>query len=598
MAAVDDEAPTDYSDVVEFPHNVDSLTDDQIRQRTSPFTNDERALEELEQKIAELEEKLSVARQSEVSVLSFLLNPSEVHNVAHGAPLIDPVASFATRTQIYAASQIGHWEEYGPGFKEAFSPLWKAVQYFPGSSYCSSDADVALRVGGLLLSVIAAMGIGGRYSVVIPGDHMGSDMAIVDTTTALTVGIIKVAMPGNSDAVFGRFENGRLQNENEPSAVAGQMYEKLSSLQTTGSQTPFALLTNWNEWQLISVENFLPFLLGELDSPTVVLEDSATPAPSTWRRSLREFVQCLVTKFKPLPKQILVSDIVRLKDGLKLGKFLEHTIDLMIQTSVHRYERDGISKMIGQPVLYSRSASNCGITHFTMVNRYNLPEMKTESHPSEDILEFFILKELEQSFPPPTGARCKALGVDGSVCVIKIFYEYSDGKLLTPGEVVAQAKHEASLWNEIYEEYFPAGFCRVLDLVENKQVHLMIPFVESIKSDEFKSLAHGRELENALKAFASCNFRHNDLRWHHIGRAPASKGNIIVLMDLGNVEAMKHSWGPSEQEGWVKATLENLRSKEANATFLESSTDSSVSLVLKTQKRMVKKHKRNVDASS
>jgi hypothetical protein len=336
-APVDDEAPTDCSDVVEFPHNVDSLTDDQVRtlkrQMQQALANNKKALAIAEQEEAELKEKLRVASRTEASVLSFLTDPSEVHDVSYGNPPDDRIVSMATRTKIYEASQIGRWEEYEPGFKKAFSPLWLETQYFPSSSYCTSCADVALHVGGFLLSVIAAMGKGGRYCVVAPGDHMGSDMAIVDTTTALKVGIIKATMPGNSDAVFGRFENGKLQNENERSAVAGQMYEKLSSLQTTGSRTPFALLTNWNEWQLVSMENFLPLLAGGADSPKVALPDTTIPVPTSLRRSLRKSAQRVVAKSKPLPNQIFVSDIVRLKDGLKLGKFLEHVIELMIQTS-------------------------------------------------------------------------------------------------------------------------------------------------------------------------------------------------------------------------------------------------------------------------
>jgi hypothetical protein len=336
-APVDDEAQTDCSDVVEFPHNVDSLTDDQVRtlmrQMQKALAEAEQEEAEAKQLNAELKEKLRVACRSEASVLSFLTNPSEIHDVSHGNPSVERIMPMATRTKIYEASRIGRWEEYGPGFKRAFSPLWMQTQYIPGSSYCTSDADVALCVGGLLLSVIAAMGKGGRYCVVVLGDHIGSDMAIVDTVTALKVGIIKATMPGKSDAVFGRFENGKLQNENERSAVAGQMYEKLSSLQTTESRTPFALLTNWNEWQLVSIENFLPLLAGGPDSPKVALPDTTIPVPTSLRRSLRNSVQRVVAKSKPLPNQIFVSDIVRLKDGLKLGKFLEHVIELMIQTS-------------------------------------------------------------------------------------------------------------------------------------------------------------------------------------------------------------------------------------------------------------------------
>jgi hypothetical protein len=336
----DDEAPTDYS-VVELSLDelrsldLDTLTTVQKRALLRQMRRTLRKRKKAEQRNAELRDKLRAIRQVESSVLFFFKYPSEIHDVSYGKPLVNPfmsmAASMATRKQIYEASRIGRWDEYGPLLRlEDFSPLWGETQYIPGSSYCTSVSDVALRVSGLLLSVIAAMGIDGRFSVMVPDSHLDSNITIVERLTGRAVGIIKAAMPGKSDAVFGRFENGRLQNENERSIVAGQMYEKLSSLQTTGSRTPFALLTNWNEWQFVSIENLL---LAEPDSSEVSLPDISIPVPTTRRWSVRKCAQRVVAKFKPFPNLIFVSDIVRLRDGLKLGKFLEHVIGLMIQTS-------------------------------------------------------------------------------------------------------------------------------------------------------------------------------------------------------------------------------------------------------------------------
>jgi hypothetical protein len=331
----DDEAPTDYS-VVELSRNelrsldLDTLTTVQKRALLRQMRRTLRKRKKAEQRNAELRDKLRAIRQVESSVLFFFKYPSEIHDVSYGKNPVDPfmsmAASMATRKQIYEASRIGRWDEY-----DHFS-VWRTSRLCGGKHSISLVRAIAppyQRVSGLLLSVIAAMGKDDHYSVVAPGDHLDSNITIVERLTGSAVGIIKVAMPGKSDAVFGRFENGMLQNENERSTVAGQMHEKLSSLQTTGSRTPFALLTNWNEWQFVSIENLLP---GEPDSSEVSLPDISIPVPTTRRWSVRKCAQRVVAKFKPFPNLIFVSDIVRLRDGLKLGKFLEHVIGLMIQT--------------------------------------------------------------------------------------------------------------------------------------------------------------------------------------------------------------------------------------------------------------------------
>jgi hypothetical protein len=249
------------------------------------------------------------------------------------------------RTKLFEASKIIYLDDNPRTLTEDdFSPLWKVIGFFRCSSYAHCKEGVALYVSQLISSVIFAMGKHKDYCVTTFMNSR-SDLAIVERATDRTIGIVSVKMPGTvkqrvkqSNAVFGTFVDGILKDGNKRSGVAGQVYGQLCSLQSTDSPKKLALLTNWNEWQLIAIDDSI---LGEPDS-----EVSATPVPAPRRHSVRELAQllvakfkCLVVKFKPAPNRIFVSDVVHLldkddKNGFKLGKFLEHVIDMMIKSSV------------------------------------------------------------------------------------------------------------------------------------------------------------------------------------------------------------------------------------------------------------------------
>jgi Family of unknown function (DUF5898) len=206
-------------------------------------------------------------------------------------------------------------------------------------------------------------------------------------------------------------------------------------------------------------------------------------------------------------------------------------------------------------VKYPSSSSVNQGAYFTKVKKSDLPDMKMTSLPGDSMLEFCLFQPLGSG---SHGSVCKAMSVDGSVCAVKMFYSVVDRRHLTFNQLRSKADHEAACWNVVYKGYFPPGFCRVLELPELEEVHMLMPFVDSIKSEDHGVLLNGTELEGALKLFSSRNYRHNDVHWRHVGRALTHRGLAIVLVDLGDVDKLEHGWGPTEQEEWVRETLLRL----------------------------------------
>jgi hypothetical protein len=349
-----DEIPTDYNSDEALELDATKMTDAKRRvlavrlQKTlaKERAKTARLLKVREEELAELEKKAAAALDREKSLamnslLSFLSNPLQVYDVSGSTACAEPIVSYAIRTKLFEASKIIYLDDNPRTLTEDdFSPLWKVIDCFRCSSWAHCKEGVALYVSRLIFSVIFAMGKHKDYCVTTFMNSR-SDLAIVERATDRTIGIVSVKMPGTvkqSNAVFGTFVDGILKDGNKRSGVAGQVYDQLCSLQSTDSPKKLALLTNWNEWQLIAIDDSI---LGELDS-----EVSATPVPAPRRHSVRELAQllvatfkCLVAKFKPAPNRIFVSNVVHLldkddKNGFKLGKFLEHVIDMMIKSSV------------------------------------------------------------------------------------------------------------------------------------------------------------------------------------------------------------------------------------------------------------------------
>jgi hypothetical protein len=314
---------------VAFPASNDDIVahDDEeathlARQLRKQLADAKDRLPKAEEQFAALSSEME--HMTELSILSYLRNPMEVSNVDPTQSRIESVKSKTTRKKMHNAAEIGHWDKH---FSENdFSRWWQFAQYFPPrTSRATSPGFLAQCVADLLRGVVTAMG---KYSIVTLLNSR-VDLSIVETATDRAIGIIKVEMPGplgENNGIFGAFEHGSLVDGNELSAVAGQLYEQLVSLQMTGLRKPFALLTNWNEWQLVTIEDGrLGLSEGRPSDATIHLTGSARA------KRPKSIGGGLVDRFTRPPQQILVSDVVRLKDkgtghGFNLGKFLEQSI--------------------------------------------------------------------------------------------------------------------------------------------------------------------------------------------------------------------------------------------------------------------------------
>jgi Family of unknown function (DUF5898) len=132
----------------------------------------------------------------------------------------------------------------------------------------------------------------------------------------------------------------------------------------------------------------------------------------------------------------------------------------------------------------------------------------------------------------------------------------------TMAEATPIAMAEAEAWQKIYCAEYGWQFSRLECL--GTQIFLLMPYLRGLTVQEREIQVEAKdsgELWAALLFFINRGYKHNDLKWHHVGTFYDEKTGKrkIALMDLANVEGFVGS--TEEKQTWVKDAFELLRGR-------------------------------------
>jgi Family of unknown function (DUF5898) len=450
--------------------------------------------------------------------------------------------------------------------EDSIPPEWASVQ----ENSCGNieeihhETEVEYHVLNLLNSMLLVGHLGHRYwfKSQLSLDKSRCDLVLVQKSNVLPIAIVEVKKPGQTshqnDQVFGRFEGGQMTMDGH-GGVAGQLYDQLVGLKMNGSQIPIGLLTNGNLWQMVMIDAQLPGTETQVAASAGPTSSAETPAHIDLGATANDLSakESPTALLEAADRVIYVSDVVNVEEGVRLGKFIEAVIHLMIKSAASQGRFKSNLPRFSTPVRildHTRNDGRCCIV--AMVNGRALPRERSHFYPNAKISLFYLVQPLGQGV---NGSFCKAIGSDGSVCVVKFFFRNTEGS--TDTKVLDEAHRECSCWNKLFKHLFRPHFCNVHERRTTGEIHLMMPLVEVVeKKDRQKLLGEAKVL---LKKFASEHYRMDVIDWCQLGLSPAAKRkqpHQLLLVDLGAVTSLsRDDCGAKDKEEWVETTWKRLK---------------------------------------
>jgi Family of unknown function (DUF5898) len=410
-----------------------------------------------------------------------------------------------------------------------FEERCKSVHFDPSGTTAflgvsGPDTHVA-RVRWLLRQVVHAMRL--EHDLVI------SRMRFRDKVCSTTIfgmdkrekiqpiGLVEIVPPGTLN----------LGDGTRSSWPAGEIYDRLTALASAGPKCPLALVTDSQRWRLAGLRRNLPQSSAEVN-------DESELDPS---------------------RRIYVSNVAKISDKKKLGRFLEGVVQLMKWSGEHISE-DKNQFLRPVPWLLDGGVP-VRILDLSEKKKAKL-EISLDQHPSPNTNEFILHKRLGKG---AHGVCYLATDSLGMACAMKSFDLSRDSR----ERLRTLVREECDRWNAIYRDALGDKLSWIIELED--RIYLVMPYLHCLKKRDKEALssttAGEEQLRAALMFFASRGYAHEDLFWRHIGRAPSNDGRSpgrIVLMDLGSVSrAPASEWGSEEQAAWIEKAMEKLENEDS-----------------------------------
>ncbi len=158
------------------------------------------------------------------------------------------------------------------------------------------------------------------------------------------------------------------------------------------------------------------------------------------------------------------------------------------------------------------------------------------------------------------GSTCLATDKEGNACVIK-FYNHVDINGIE--ETTNAATIEYDNWKNIYlQNNKKWSFCGLKKLGSRKVPCLLMPYLRGVTKKERPALMKGKQnspLWEALHSFAQKGYRHDDLKWHHVGTYWDGETRKVAFTDLGQVSIVE------DGAAWVEAAFMELKNRAGSA---------------------------------
>ena len=364
----------------------------------------------------------------------------------------------------------------------------------------------------------------------------------------IPIGVIEVKLP-----TFRQEEDASMNNEH----VHGQVFDYLTMLKAYyGVQQPFCILTTYRQWQVY-------WLDGMDDIATQEKTENKVPQRSrrcighTWDEILghvnQEFNQEEIQEEGEGERNLYCSRIVSHNDT-DILVFLGTIIRKMLCTEVEELEFDDLTKAV----------IKCHNDTWQWVSLRSTGRFTWRPTVRANCTIFYLLKQLGGGTDGRVWLACTK---KREICAIKM--QYGLGKAsVCPEELSEYERNEKeSEDKELYEGLLNERECwreaqpeagqsvRITCILGDKPNALVMPYFAQVPPGRNLTDEEIGAAKNAVRSFAENGWKHNDLKWDHVGfynRNVPGRGLQIraVLLDLGFVEIL--------EEGEKEAAIQDM----------------------------------------
>jgi hypothetical protein len=371
-----------------------------------------------------------------------------------------------------------------------------------------SESDIARSVRAVLVDVAEALKpvLGElKVSFISELDVFGdrADLWIL-RRLGVPVGVVEVKRPGRTDAIF------------NSEYVAGQIFDYMRRLREFhGLDHVFGIVSTYREWRIVWLADCDDAAFNDdrtrLLAHSGLQVDLRPPAPAweSWQTPDGDVVAEAQPQSSPAKERVVRAGRVMRWDDPALVVTLASVLLKMVTSPATRL------KQLLDP---GRKYIKVGEKDWMWAMLPNgTPELRYWPMPNANVATFLLLLHLGDGV---NGRAWLAMTLAGVACVLKFPKESHDSDSLH-GEV------------EIWRTVWGVDGVRVQQLA-NKPA-LVMPYVRtcSAQADQTEEVRDATRV--AVARMAAAGWRHNDVKWEHVGLYKQAGTLRAVLIDAGDV---------------------------------------------------------------
>lgn len=516
--------------------------------------------------IAEKNNKIAALKTKNAALKTKNADLEEKERAESLGALFDNFPSISDHTESSAHTKTGHVEAKVVVDKRL--PLWEppdkdfwcsqrtaVFAKLPSDKtkkFVNSEDDVTTLVDLLITDVAKKLGLEAEmsFSRNVPHFDVKDDILVSKAPNKLTIGSIEVKKPGRpaeEALIFGTVKNPATQ-------VGGEVFHQLHLTRLNGPRQSYGLLSTWNKWQLVSSAPFNHDAIRKMQLPGLakakVDSDKSSPPPRMTpgfpigernRQVKEKSPQLQIKRGNPrveqktthenIPRVFYGSKVYDCSDGKMVGRLVATAVLLMYNSAFDLSQNVFDAPLEGPTRFVNFRREPSAKISFSFCSHRVEQGLQLGTVPSNQNTKFHLWAPLGYG---DSGACCLASTEDGKACVIKFFRRGLDAK--------GKAEKEGRYWQKIYAKTYGWKFCGFRDL--DGVACLLMPYLREVSPEERAGLLlqNGSEslLWKALSFFAKKGYRHNDLKWSHVGIFLHGKHQVktVALFDLGCVSIL------------------------------------------------------------
>jgi hypothetical protein len=463
----------------------------------------------------------------------------------------------------------------------------------------SMVVELAVRI---LQALIVGLGLKEQVYVstnrVVAGVEL--DIVLLFGSQRIPFAAIEVKKPGRFNFDDGTIFQGEGGTAKEAGVTTGQHLDQLNAIRLFGFQSVFGMITNGNKWMLTSTTEVIEEVpdwdgdcdLGKvlrtiepvpndtspeqnnvhlLEAPVVLIPISAAASEeegspktedsmeevSMEEDSMKEDSMKEESSESANDRVLYASQVVDIEKKARGVVSMENVVQLIAEFL--RLACGSFSKRTSKVV--GNSFESCRVLDITCPQRCSF-EKRTFNEGVVSGSYLFANAKCKLIYLVTSIGRgqhgdcCLGLSGDGkSYCAVKFFLKLKDND---PTKLATQ---ELENWKTVYGNDKDLPLCRVGKL-PNRGGYLCMPYLKPIPISERDK--ETKNVEEALRRFANCGYKHNDVRWRHFGWWKKK----LFMCDLGNIEKLK----TKDKDTWITESLLCLKDTRI-ATEKHNSTD-------------------------